>query len=332
MWTRKLIVMMTFFLLGATGSWAQREDALLETIVRPSDLSRATQADLMNAMLQSELIYFGEKHDNARQHELQVELLQSLINAGKRPAIGFEFFTVGQTSILLNYTQPPANAGMMMGHGQSTLSPEARLRRALGWEHRGDEEWQYYFRLLEIAREHQLPVFATDLPWSLSRRITRGGVGSLHPTEQALWTPTGLDDPAYKELMLQDFTASHCGYRNDAMYRQMYQAWVARNDAMARALVGAIDDNAGEPVIMVVGFGHLQYGMGIPERVAHLRPDTRQLNFAWMEIAMEEQPLADYFPTYTVEGREFEHELDFVWFTQRQNYDDPCAMFRGLGQ
>jgi uncharacterized iron-regulated protein len=301
------------------------EDPLLETIWKIESGNIIKQQELIEQMLAADVIYLGEKHDNTRQHEIQVQILEDLVRKGKRPSIGFEFFALGQTSILMNYTQPSAP---MMGMKSKDINPEAILRQSLGWDHRPDVEWNFYFNLIEVARKNQLSAFATDIPWELSARITRIGIENLQPTELSLLVDTGLNNSDYEEIMLEEFTNVHCGYRNEEMFRRMYQAWIARNDAMAQAIVDTIEANPENPVVMIVGFGHLRHGMGIPERVAYLRPKTKQINFLMMEINQEPSSLKSYLPELEINGRTFRQDFDYIWFTSRQDVQDPCEGFR----
>ena len=323
---RKSLILLTGLVLSFIPP-AKAQDPLLETIRDPRTGTEVTIERLVEEMTSAEVIYLGEKHDNARQHEIQAELLEALIAQGVRPALGFEFFTIGQTSALMNYTQPSVPA-IPLKTQNTGPSPEQRLRKALGWEDRSDEEWGYYFRLVEIARIHRLPVFATDLPWALSARITRVGLEGLHPTELFLVQDSGLNDEEYEILMLEEFTNSHCGYRNEELYGRMYQTWMARNDAMAQSIVASLENSPKQPVVMIVGFGHLQYGMGIPERVAYLRPETRQLNFAMLEVFPEPASLQSYLPEVEINGHTFTQDFDYLWFTARQDTEDPCQMFK----
>lgn len=313
-----------FYLFGLSSSQAS-EDPLLETIWNIESRKVVEQEELIEHFLGAEVIYLGEKHDNARQHEIQLQVLEALISKGKRPSIGFEFFTTGETSLLMDFTQPSAP---IMNMKPNDHNPESVLRQALGWDHRSNEEWSYYFKLIELARKNQLPTFATDIPWGLSSRITRVGVENLHPTELSLLVDTGLNDSDYEELMLEEFTNAHCGYRNEEMFRRMYQAWIARNDAMAQSIVNTLEANPQNPVVMIVGFGHLRHSMGIPERVAYLRPETKQINFAMMEISQEPSSLESYLPEFEINGRTFRQDFDYLWFTPRQEMEDPCKAFR----
>ena len=318
------IFIFIFYLCGLTSSQAS-EDSLLETIWDIESGKVIKQEALIEHFLGAEVIYLGEKHDNARQHEIQLQILEALVSKGKRPSIGFEFFTIGQTSLLMNFTQPSAP---IMNMRSKDHDPELVLRQALGWDHRSDEEWSYYFKLIEFARDNQLPAFATDIPWGLSSRITRVGVENLHPTELSLLVDTGLNDSEYEQLMLEEFTNVHCGYRNEEMFRRMYQAWIARNDAIAQSIVNTLEANPQKPVVMIIGFGHLRHGMGIPERIAYLRPETKQINFSMMEISLEPSLLESYLPEFEINGRTFRQDLDYIWFTSRQDMEDPCKAFR----
>ncbi|MGA1538637.1 MAG: ChaN family lipoprotein, partial [bacterium] len=105
----------------------------METIWNIESRKVVEQEELIEHFLGAEVIYLGEKHDNARQHEIQLQVLEALISKGKRPSIGFEFFTTGQTSLLMDFTQPSAP---IMNIKSNDHNPESVLRQALGWDHR----------------------------------------------------------------------------------------------------------------------------------------------------------------------------------------------------
>ena len=79
---------------------------------------------------------------------------------------------------------------------------------------------------------------------------------------------------------------------------------------------------------MIIGFGHLRHGMGIPERIAYLRPETKQINFSMIEINLEPSSLESYLPEFEINGRTFKQDFDYIWFTSRKDMEDPCKAFR----
>ncbi len=317
------LLMVGLLVVGLVGcslapSTPVRQDELVGKILRASG-EPVEQQTLLDELAAADVVYLGEKHDNAGHHRAQLEILQGLLERGVRPAIGFEFFDSSQTGLLMQYVDGKRSA-MAMRHGSKGPSAEERLRRQLGWAERPDEEWNYYFQLVELAKEHKLAVFGADLPRGSSLRLSRSGREALNGVESGLLADTGFEDEAYRELMFEKFTEAHCGWGEPALLERLYQTWVARNDRMARSITEMRKEDSERPVIMILGKGHTEHGMGVFERVAHLNPGIRQVNLGLSEIAIEAQPFEVYLRT----DERFGPTHQLYWFFQRQDYDDPC--------
>ncbi|MCW8886458.1 MAG: ChaN family lipoprotein, partial [Motiliproteus sp.] len=184
-----------------------------------------------------------------------------------------------------------------------------------------------YFNLIDLAKKHGLDIFGSDLPSGIKTRISRGGLESLNSLERSQLKHSGFEDLAYQEMMYQEFRDGHCGWGEASLLRRLYQTWIARNDRMAASIVTMTDERPKGPVVVILGNGHVRHDMGVYERVGHLRPALKQLNLGFREITVEPTPLADYLSTETVAGKTFAPIHQLLWFTQRQDYEDPCALF-----
>ena len=299
-------------------------DPLLNTIISTEDSQMLSPAALYDRMAQAQIVYLGEIHDNQRHHELQLEALQALLERGQRPAVGFEFFSVEQTGYLMDYVQGRKGHGGQLDEAQA----EQKLRQELGWGPRRDQEWGYYFPLLKLAKEQSLPVFGTDLPDSLRDRIPRLGVTGLSAVEKRLLQSTGFSDPVYRRYMEQTLIDAHCGWNDPKLISNLYETWLERNDAMAQSIAAMAQADAGQPVVMIIGAGHTRHNLAVVERVQHLLPSAAQLNLGYQELAHKPQAAADYYQTVTTEGRSFAPAHEYLWFTPRSSFEDPCERFK----
>ena len=59
--------------------------------------------NLMMRLARAEFVLLGEKHDNPDHHRLQAEVLRGLIAAGRRPAVGFEMFSLDDAGAIANH-------------------------------------------------------------------------------------------------------------------------------------------------------------------------------------------------------------------------------------
>lgn len=299
-------------------------DPLIGRIFTTADGTELSAGELYQRMAAAQVIYLGETHDNTRHHELQLQIIRELIRRGQRPAIGFEFFSVEQTPYLMQYIR---NRQLPKGD-DSGKQQETRLRKQLGWTGRSDMSWNAYFSLINTARDYQLPVFGADLPKAVRIRISRVGMEGLSDIERDRLILTGFDDAAYRQLMFGKFTRSHCGWSDPALLQRLYDTWLARNDTMAHTITAMARSRDNEPVVMILGSGHVQHDMGVYERVAHLQPDIVQFNLGFREVARQPMELDEYIRPPEVAGTGFLPDHEYLWFTQRMSYDDPCHRFR----
>ena len=290
-------------------------------IVRLPSGEDVAREKMIDEIVDAQVIYLGEKHDNPFQHNGQLEVLQGLIKRGKKPAIGFEFFSQDQTGWLLNYTR---------GYG-SLMAPamekrvEGYLRKKLGWE--GREDWMFYMPIIELARKHKLPVFGADLSKGTRVRLTRTGIDGMLAVEKMAMFSTGFADANYRKVMHERLSRSHCGTASGDFLERLYQTWLARNDAMAKAVIEMRRDMADDPVVMILGLAHVENDMGVYDRVAHLDPQIKQINIGFREMVpsnhsqdTEESPVST--PDH--------HYLWFTPPTPGQHGGDPCEQFRRI--
>jgi uncharacterized iron-regulated protein len=291
------------------------EERIFET-ASGSELSRDA---MLERMARADVVYLGEKHDNARQHRLQVEVIEAMLVRGRRPSIAFEVFSREQTSVLMGYAEGggPAEPDQL----------EAGIRQALGWaDPRRDESWAFYGPLLDLARREHLHAAGIDLPRALRLRMARAGLEGLTGVERSLLAPSDFEDEAYAELVKGWLRESHCGFGDDAYLSRLYRTWLERNEAMAAAIDVTLADHEDQPVVVIVGSGHVRHGMGVPERLARRRPGIEQVNLAFVETRSGMRDAAAYFAPAEIGGRAFGPRHDYVWFTEPAGpFTDPCA-------
>jgi uncharacterized iron-regulated protein len=278
---------------------------------------------LMADLMDHEVIYLSEKHDNPMHHAIQHRIIQHLLDTGLSPALGFEFFAVHDTPLLLRFVDSgshdhPEKINTMM---------EADLRRQLHWDRQSDRMWQYYFDLLKLAGDNTLTAAGLDLSGPQKRRITRKGLANITGLEKKMIFSTGYDNPVYAKHMKAVFTKVHCGMGNENMMDRLYDTWTARNDTMARSITMLAEETTG-PVVVIIGNGHTEYGLGVVDRVKFLAPALSQVNLALTEVRREPADVKDYIAPLDLEGFAPLPPADYIWLTQRVSYEDPCQAFK----
>ncbi|MCA1786501.1 MAG: ChaN family lipoprotein [Desulfobacteraceae bacterium] len=299
-----------------------KHDPLVGKILETSSGEMVSFSALMHDIMDHDVIYLSEKHDNPMHHAIQHRIIQHLVETGRSPALGFEFFAVHDTPLLLNFV----DSGNHLHGKKYDAMIETHLRRQLDWERQSDRMWKYYFDLLTRAKDNRLMAVGLDLPGSLKRRITRKGMADITDFEKTLIFSTDLDNPAYAKHMKTIFAEVHCGMGDDAMRNRLYDTWKARNDTMARSITRLANQTTG-PVVVIIGNGHTEYGLGVVDRVRHLNAGLSQVNLALTEIRHAGNH-GLYLSPLDLDGFEPVPPADYIWFTQRVSDEDPCRAFR----
>ena len=107
------------------------------------------RATLVDRLRQGRFVLLGEKHDNPDHHRLQAWLLRALIAAGRRPAVGFEMFTVDDA---------PAIAQQLAAHPDDAVG----LAEAVNWQSSGWPAWAMYQPIAEAALQAKLPIIGDE--------------------------------------------------------------------------------------------------------------------------------------------------------------------------
>jgi uncharacterized iron-regulated protein len=320
-------------LLGLVGCAQQatiepRQDPLIGQIIEARTQQPIEFETLVERAAQSDVVYLGERHDNAEHHRIQLRIIQALVDRGQQPAIGFEFFDSGQSGVLMQYVSGKRSIMQLNHSGKKQITPEQWLRRELGWQQREDKDWQYYFQLIELAKQHQLPVFGADLPAGIKLRLSRSELDSLNPVEQQQLALLPLQEGDYKRFMYQRFKDGHCGWGQEPLLSWLYRTWLERNYRMASSITAMAKGQQNGPVVMIIGAGHTEHGLGVVEQVRLQQPQLTQLNLALQEIYRQPAELADYLYGDTAPEQDLGARYQLLWFTQRQDYKDLCAIFK----
>lgn len=300
-----------------------RDDPLIGKIINTSISDVTDFETLVNDISAYDVIYLSEKHDNPDHHHIQQRIINRLVENGLKPILGFEFFSMEDTPDLLNFV----DSGKVSHSKKVEDIIEKDLRRKLGWDTQSDKMWQYYYDLLKIAKKDALQVAGIDLPTTLKKRITRKGLDKITPIEKEQIFSTQLSDTAYKSYMFSIFKAVHCGMGHKRMQSKLYDTWVARNDTMAHSISRLYTHKKG-PIVIIIGGGHTEYGLGVIDRVNAIDNSIRQVNVALKEIHVNPSDLSEYLLPLELTGFKPVFPADFLWFTQRVSYKDPCVEFK----
>ncbi|MCS4239404.1 putative iron-regulated protein [Myroides gitamensis] len=158
---------------------------------------KVTYKQMIKTLGKSDVVLFGEYHNNSLGHWLQLKVTESL-GAKQELVLGAEMFEADNQEGLSNYVEGKIS--------EEDFAKEVRL-----WNnYKGD-----YRPLVEYAKQHQAPFIATNVPRRYASLLFKGGMEALDTlkVEEKAWIaplpfPYDPELPGYKE-MLTMFDADH---------------------------------------------------------------------------------------------------------------------------
>lgn len=288
--------------------WQSRHDrdhALVGRIWAPAEGRFLKPAELLARLAQADFVLLGEKHDNPDHHRLQAWILGQLVAAGRRPAVGFEMFSVDQAPVLARHLAAhPLDA--------------AGLGEAVDWGRSGWPSWDLYRPLAEIALSAGLPLVAADVGREHRVAVGRRGLAALPAELRATLGLEAAMAPAVRAALGQEIADAHCGYAPPERVDALVEVQRFRDAHMAWRLAAAGTRGG----VLIAGVGHVRRDWGVPGSLTRFAPGTRVVSMAFLEVRPDLSEPAPYA------AGPMGPAFDYVWFTPRVDAEDPCERYR----
>ena len=240
---------------------------------------------IVDAMKAAEVVFIGEKHDDAVAHALQYMLFRRAYRQygdTRTVALSMEMFARDVQSVLDEYL-----AGLITErHFLAASRPWSNYRRG-------------YRPLLEYARRHDLPVIAANAPRRYVNLVARAGRSALQevaPPARAWLPPLPYPgaSPGYRarwkdrmqeamrgqgvasEEAPQDSTTHQTGHGGHAS-GSLLDAQILWDATMAYSITELLMRRPEALVLHITGAFHMEQGQGTPEQLNVYRPGTRTL-------------------------------------------------------
>jgi len=149
------------------------------------------------------------------------------------------------------------------------------LAREIDWAKKWNN-YPDYRALCEFARSHGILVRALNAPAATIRAVSRGGGIAKLPPDLRAQLPSDIftDDPVDERLTNLQL-ATHMAL-DPAKLRPVFEAQASRDETMAANIVAArrVMAPPDEPrtAVVILGAGHMRYGLGTAERVRRRDP------------------------------------------------------------
>jgi len=213
-----------------------------------------------------DVVYFGEVHDSAEIHNMQLTLLKELYKENKNFSVGMEMVQKDYQHVIDDYLNNPEIS-------------EEELKNKLNWKHTWGFDFEFFEPIFKFAKENKLNVIALNAPKRISYKVANQGLESL-TEEDFKYVPKDvyLDDKERESLyeMLKKYHPNKSELEDDIFYRRLYEAQSLWNETMAQAIVDYLLNNEGKHLLVIAGDGHISLNPGIPGR-AERRAEAKNL-------------------------------------------------------
>jgi uncharacterized iron-regulated protein len=223
--------------------------------------------ELLGEIARRDVVLLGEQHDNADDHQWQIETLAALHLLRPKMVIGFEAFPRRAQPVLDKWIA-----------GELTVT---QFLEQTEW----DKVWNYpsgfYLPLFQFARINRVPMVALNVERTLPEVITKKGWDAVPADQKEGVSRPAPPSAAYRDFLFDVFkTHPHVAGRktgaadkDDKTFRFFVESQTAWDRAMAEALAPRVEKEPGEQRALVVGImgsGHVRRGFGVPHQLRDL--------------------------------------------------------------
>jgi uncharacterized iron-regulated protein len=247
--------------IGEAGRKDRDVPLVLDGITEAAGGTVLTPAELPARLSGVRLLLVGEEHTAMESHRVERRVLEELANAGRRVLIGLEMYPYGEQ----------ASLDLWVGGKLSEKDFLAQSRWYKNWGY----NWGYYRDIFLLAGQMQMPMFAINTPREVVAAVRRKGFASL-TEEEAAHVPARVDTDSPDHLRLFKALLGDEGMHSgmsDADWKGMFEAQCTWDATMAQNAVAALKKHADDEkaiLVVLVGGGHVAYGLGIQRQAAHL--------------------------------------------------------------
>jgi uncharacterized iron-regulated protein len=219
--------------------------------------------DIINSMPNTDVLFFGEEHNDPTGHQLEYILLSRLND--KYPdnlVLSMEMFETDCQNVLNEYLRDLID--------EKHFQTDARV-----WPNYAD-----YSPLVEFAKSNMIPMIAANAPSRYVNMVNRLGLVSLQnldSTGKSYLPPLPIDTLTGPYLAKFD---TIMGGHASMPGMQMYQAQNLWDATMGWSIAKYLKNNPGAKILQINGGFHSEEKLGVATHLLHYRNQVRMLNIA----------------------------------------------------
>ena len=220
-----------------------------ESLYRLSDRKALNFSDALSDLRSARIILIGETHDSKKHHEIQLEVIRALRDAGSKLAIGLEMFRSDHQEVLDGW------------FGGSVSETEFIKAYYDNW----NAPWPLYADIFLYARDKRLPMAGLNVSREITRQVAEGGFASLTEAQRKQLPPVSCAvDEEYKRF-IERALDMHGHHGMD--FTSFCEAQLLWDTAMAWHAVEYLKRHPDRLLVILAGSGHA-WKSGIPRHIA----------------------------------------------------------------
>ncbi len=229
-------------------------------------------SELIEELQSSQVVFFGEYHDNALLHQLEIDLLKGMYAADQDLAVSLEMFERDIQPVLDKYLN-------------GEIAESDFLEGSRPWPNYSTD----YRPLIEFSREQGLAVIAANVPRRYAAMIHKIGLHALDSLDadekRFIATNHIVLDDEYKTRFIETMQENMSHSPNSPMAMKMnfdliYAAQCIKDDTMAESIQKYLAIKPGDRVIHFNGDFHSRKHLGTAQKFHLLMPDVKTVVIA----------------------------------------------------
>lgn len=230
---------------------------VLDAITDTASGALLTPEELAGRLGQARLVLVGEGHTDMDTHRVEKRVIEGLHRAGRRVLVGLEMYPYPEQAWLDQWSD-------------GKLTEEAFLDGS-HWYKNWGYNWLYYRDIFLFARDNRLRMFAINAPREVVSAVRKKGFQGLTPDEAA-HIPTEIDTKNADHMRMFKANFDDAGFHaamTDEQWQGMLNAQCTWDATMGFNAIAPLrkDDDPKAVMVVLVGAGHVQYGLGIERQV-----------------------------------------------------------------
>jgi len=223
-----------------------------DKLLLPATQQLLDKSEMVNIIKETSGIMLGEKHDELADHEWQLEMLKQI-------------YSIKKDKTVLVIEMLPTNVQSVLDAWILDAIDTEKMLKDTDWKTYWNDTFPLYQPIFEFAKEKQIRIIAGNTTTKFKNRIRDVGWDALTKEEYNYVPIPIVPTFEYFQYLLSVLQNSHHNGGKQPT-REAALKFVSNQQLWDTILAKSISKQVsiGSYPVLLVGFGHLQYGWGVP--------------------------------------------------------------------